>query len=164
MKRAQDGDRSAYTELLESLLPALRGFVRKRIVDDSLVEDVCQDILMSIHLARRTYIPTKPFKPWLFTIARRRVIDHQRRKYRLKSREFLDDGSILNLEQSPNPIASMTEFNRVTQKLSQRKREALRLVHLEGKSTKEAAKILGMKETGLRVMLHRTIKQIKEQI
>ncbi|MCB0345732.1 MAG: sigma-70 family RNA polymerase sigma factor [Bdellovibrionales bacterium] len=164
MERAQKGDRGAYSELLTSLTPVIRGFVRKRIADESSVDDICQDVLLSIHLARRTYLPSKPFKPWLFTITRRRVIDHQRRRFKRRGRELLDDGAILDLEHAPNQIASMADFIKATEKLPEKKREAIRLVHIEGKSTREAAELLGMNETGLRVMLHRTIKGIKEQL
>ena len=78
MALAQEGDKAAYEHLLADILPVLRSFARRRLGDDVAAEDVVQEILLSMHRARRTYRPERPFEPWLFAIARNAVIDFQR--------------------------------------------------------------------------------------
>ena len=51
------------------------------------VEDVVQDVLLTIHRARRTYNPNRSFTAWLRTIAERRAIDLLRRIGRQQARE-----------------------------------------------------------------------------
>lgn len=63
MAQAQAGDRLAYTRLLKALVPVIRSQIRKRIADDALVEDVIQDVLLTVHRVRHTYDPTYPFCP-----------------------------------------------------------------------------------------------------
>ena len=52
MAAAQDGDAAAYESLLRDVLPALRGFVRSRLGDPPSVEDVVQNVLLSLHRGR----------------------------------------------------------------------------------------------------------------
>ena len=61
MAAAQQGDREPYNRLLQSILPYLRAFVGARLRDPSIAEDVVQNVLLSIHQARHTYRPERPF-------------------------------------------------------------------------------------------------------
>ena len=47
-------------------------------VDQS--EDIVQDILLAVHLKRHTWDANAPFAPWLFAIARNKLIDALRRE------------------------------------------------------------------------------------
>src|SRR5258708_16157134 len=93
MRRAQDGDQAAYASLLREVLPILKRVVQARLgflpVMDR--EDLVQDILMSVHAARATYDPTRPFKPWLMTITHNRMVDQARRNSRRNAHEMSRD-------------------------------------------------------------------------
>ena len=82
MARAQDGHQDDYQALLEDIAPYLRGVCRRYLGYDDEVEDVLQDILLTVHCIRHTYERSRPFKPWLYTIARRRIADWARRRSR----------------------------------------------------------------------------------
>ena len=63
---AETGDgeaRAAYEKMLSELLPVVRRTVRAKLFDPSFVEDVVQNALLSIHRARATYRPERPFGP-----------------------------------------------------------------------------------------------------
>ena len=90
MAAAQDGDAAAYERLLRELLPALRGFVSSRLGDPSSVEDVAQNVLLSVHRARHTYRPERRFEPWFWAIARNAIIDAQRARTTRRRREEPD--------------------------------------------------------------------------
>ncbi len=80
MARAQAGDRDAYNQLLKAMVPAIRGFVRKKIADEALIEDVIQETLMAIHRVRHTYDPQRPILPWVAAISAARAIDALRQR------------------------------------------------------------------------------------
>ena len=69
MAQAQTGDRNAYHELLIAILPYLRRRAGYALARSHDAEDVVQEILMTVHMARHTYGPKRPFTPWLATIA-----------------------------------------------------------------------------------------------
>ena len=79
MRSANAGDTAAYHRLLKAVTPVLRAAARRGLaragqpVDQS--EDIVQDILFAVHLKRHTWDPNAPFAPWLFAIARNKLID-----------------------------------------------------------------------------------------
>ena len=87
MRLAQDGDRVAYRRLLTQVAPLLRQWLKRRFLPDPEVEDIVQDVLLSVHAARATYDWRRPFLPWLMAIARNRAADAARRHGRRKARE-----------------------------------------------------------------------------
>ena len=70
MARAQQGDSRAYVTLLRAITPRIRQLVRARrgFLGDSVVEDVVQEVLLSVHTVRATYDPARPLMPWLSAI------------------------------------------------------------------------------------------------
>ena len=86
MRSAISGDNAAYHRLLKAVTPVLRAAARRGLaragqpVDQS--EDIVQDILLAVHLKRHTWDANAPFAPWLFAIARNKLIDALRRRGR----------------------------------------------------------------------------------
>ncbi len=86
MRSAVSGDNAAYYRLLKAVTPVLRAAARRGLaragqpVDQS--EDIVQDILLAVHLKRHTWDANAPFAPWLFAIARNKLIDTLRRRGR----------------------------------------------------------------------------------
>src|SRR5213082_230571 len=86
MRSAISGDDGAYHRLLRSVTPVLRAAARRGLaragqpVDGS--EDIVQDVLLAVHLKRHTWDANAPFAPWLFAIARNKLIDWLRRRGR----------------------------------------------------------------------------------
>jgi RNA polymerase sigma-70 factor, ECF subfamily len=54
MAAAQDGDRGAYEELLREILPFLRAVVARTHRHPDRIDDLIQDVLLSVHRARHT--------------------------------------------------------------------------------------------------------------
>src|SRR4051812_23858482 len=86
MRSAIAGDGAAYHRLLKAITPVLRAAARRGLaragqpVDQS--EDIVQDVLLAVHLKRHTWDSSAPFAPWLFAIARNKLIDALRRRGR----------------------------------------------------------------------------------
>src|SRR3954451_9574771 len=86
MRSAIAGDDAAYERLLGAVAPVLRANARRALVragqPPDQAEDIVQDILLALHLKRHTWDAAAPFAPWLFAIARNKLIDHLRRRGR----------------------------------------------------------------------------------
>ena len=48
-----------------------------------------QDILLTLHSIRHSYDPARPFRPWIVTIARRRIADRMVKLGRRAANETL---------------------------------------------------------------------------
>lgn len=157
MECAQDGDRAAYERLLTELIPHLRRFLAARLRAQEEVDDVLQDVLISIHRDRHTYDPTRSFGAWMYAIARHRWIDWARRRRRRLAREDLAAA----LDEAVTSAGASTEhsaLNTLRQafaRLSPIQREAIQLLKLEGWSVRQVAESTGRTESAVKVSVHR---------
>lgn len=85
MQASLNGDDGAYRELLESLSRFLR-IVSRRLCNKygmapSESEDVVQEVLLTVHLKRHTWDPSRPIGPWITAITRDKLVDVLRHRY-----------------------------------------------------------------------------------
>src|SRR5688500_11056327 len=89
MQAAQTGDAEADLELLRTVTAWIRQVIARQrgFAGRETVEDLVQDVLLSLHAVRVTYDPTRPFMPWLLAILQNRLADGARRHARTAARE-----------------------------------------------------------------------------
>ncbi len=161
MAKIQKGDEEAYRQFLNEIGPILFNFVRRRVFNREMVQDVYQEVLLTLHKARFTYEPSRPLGPWLFTVARNSILDALGKNRKFAEREVLTevlpetgemarDGSLGDdLYQALN---SLPELNR----------QAVELLKLRGLSLSDAAKELGISVAVLKVRAHRGYEQFRK--
>lgn len=162
---AQRGDREAYAGFLRAVIPFVRGVARRRCWSEDIVDDVVQDVLLTLHRVRHTYEPGRPVRPWLAAIAARRAIDATRKRGRVQTREVFDDHAFetfadpganpLNVHDAERSLAGLTES------LSGVQREAVELVKIREMSLNEASAVSGQSVASLKVNIHRAIKKMR---
>ncbi|KAB8313347.1 sigma-70 family RNA polymerase sigma factor [Erwinia endophytica] len=165
MAQAQAGDQQAYTRLLTALVPIIRSMVRKKIDDRTLVEDVIQDVLLTIHRIRHTYDPASPFLPWLMVITQARTIDALRRRSRQRHWEVGDDEAVMppsietpSLPERQDPRDELATY---LQQLSIRQRKIVEHVHLKEMSLAEAALQNNLTVSAVKSLLHRALTNLR---
>lgn len=169
MAATQDGDRKAYETLLRQAVPYIRTVVRRVHAVPDRVEEVVQDVLLTVHRVRHTYDPSRPFEPWLAAIARRRAIDALRRRRRTEAHETFDAAAY---ETFADPGANRHEERPVTAAglaaavaaLPARQREAVRLLKLRGLSLAEASAESGRSVSALKVNAHRALRSLRRRM
>jgi RNA polymerase sigma-70 factor (ECF subfamily) len=165
MIAAQDGDSAAYEKLLRELVPYVRSVVQRRLFDWGAVEDVVQNVFMSVHRARHTYRPERPFRPWINAIARNAVVDSIRERGQRGQRE-------VSLEQDgipepaveakiPGESALDPALQQALERIPTAQREAVVLIHLDGLSVAEAAVRAGVSKSALKVRAHRGYRALR---
>ena len=165
MARAQDGDREAYRTLLEAVTPYLRSIARRCFKEPADVEDAVQDVLLTVHMVRHAYDPTRPFGPWLAAIANRRIIDRLRRDTRRRAREvalstdhetFADPAT--NLHKDALDEAALAQ---AIERLPPDQRQTITMMRLNEMSLKDAAAASGRSVPALKIATHRAIKSLR---
>lgn len=173
MARAQAGDQEAYRRLLEGILPYLRRRAARSVHEPAEIEDMVQDILLTLHAIRHTYDPTRPFGPWLATIADRRIVDRLRRRGRRLARERTLDGDAetFRAAEANNPVEAEQDkavargaLHRAVGDLPPAQRRAVTLLKLEGRSLKEASDLSGMSVAALKVAMHRALLGLRRRL
>ena len=167
MRQALAGDDAAYHRLLKAVTPVLRAAARRGLaragqpVDQS--EDIVQDILLAVHLKRHTWDVEAPFAPWLFAIARNKLIDALRRRGR---RIFvnIDDFAETIPDKPAAETASASEVATHLQSLPSRQREVLQAIAVDSTSIKDTAAKFAMSEGAVRVALHRGLTALTAKL
>jgi RNA polymerase sigma-70 factor (ECF subfamily) len=162
MARAQAGDQAAYRALLEDVSSELRAFLRRRLRDAHAVEDAVQEVLLTVHRARHTYDPSRPFEPWLMAIARHTAVDAFRRDHRRTRFERLADDDA-PLEAVADESAELP-LRVALDALPEAQREAVELVKIQGLSVEQAAARTGVSEGALRVRIHRAYVALRARL
>lgn len=167
MRQALAGDGAAYHRLLKEVTPVLRAGARRGLsragqpVDQS--EDIVQDILLAVHLKRHTWDSTAPFSPWLFAIARNKLIDALRRRGRRVFVNIDDFAETLGAEPEPEtPGAGVVAAQ--LQSLPTRQRDVLQSIAVESSSIRDTAAKLKMSEGAVRVALHRGLAALTAKL
>ncbi len=162
MAAAQGGDRGAYDRLLHTIEPLVLRFLRRRVSSDDVARDICQEVLLTVHRARHTYEPSRPFEPWLYSIARSRLIDHLRRERRVTFFEVAADRLPEVAGGLDEPLDANVEA--ALSALPPAQREAFVMLKIEGLSTKEAAERVGVGVSALKVRAHRAYVSLRRAL
>jgi RNA polymerase sigma factor (sigma-70 family) len=171
MAAAQAGDGAAYQALLRDCIPVIKSVARRRGVADDRVDDVVQDVLVTVHRARPTYDPGRSFTAWLSVIADRRAIDLLRRTRRQDLREVYAPLAFeSHADQAADPARGLVHadatgtITRALASLPMRQREAVQHLVLEERSLADAAALTRRSKGSLKVNLHRALKALRDRM
>jgi RNA polymerase sigma-70 factor, ECF subfamily len=161
MLSALEGSQSDYAQFLTQITLILRPVVAKKITSAD-VEDVMQEILISIHKARHTYDGERPILPWILSIARFRITDYLRKHYAQMKHKTTDISELENILEDVTKDSSNSEsIDDLLQDVTKQNKKILTMLHVEGYTAKEVAAKIGMKESAVKVAAHRAIKKIR---
>lgn len=166
LKRAQNGDKLAYSLFLTECTAYLRMRLKKWIKRSEIREEITQDILIGIHRNLHTYQTELRAEAWIIGIAHYKVIDYFRKNPTTYQEvnidsfyEPIDDVTKSNQETN----SPLDELDTIFKNLPSTTKKAIMLTKIDGLSTKEAADQLGMKENALRTRISRALQKIKEE-
>jgi len=171
MRAAQQGDAVRYGELLRTITPRIRQIIRRQrgFAGIAEVEDLVQDVLLSVHAVRATYDPARPFVPWLLAIVRNRLVDGARRYARISRREIhVDGGDVTFSEPATNDdigeLEDASVLHAAVRALPEGQRQAIELLKLKELSLKEAAEVSGTSVGALKVATHRAMATLRRTL
>jgi RNA polymerase sigma-70 factor (ECF subfamily) len=164
MIAGQAGDAGSQNRLLTRLAGHFRAYFLKRLGADAAdAEDLVQETLLAVHLKRATYDPRFEFNPWVFAIARYKLIDRYRRRGGRISVP-IDSLDELLAGENPEEGAVRSDVSRLLARLPERQRALMRDVKIAGYSMEEAAARAGVSVTAAKVSVHRGMKRLMREV
>jgi RNA polymerase sigma-70 factor, ECF subfamily len=168
MERYAVGDDAAFEALYDSLATRLYRYIRRHVPDAHRCDDVLQETFLRMHKARGTFVTGAAVLPWAFAIARRLMIDEMRRSRR--SPRVLDDvdPAAANPVAAPERPEHIVEAREVAQRfttalarLPDSQRTAFELLKHDGLTLAEAAAVLGVTVTAVKLRAHRAYESLR---
>lgn len=166
IRRWRDGDGSAATRLVERHAPALARFVAGA-GERNETEEVVQDTFVRAFGAIDSFRGDSAFRTWLFTIARRLLLDRRRAERRSRTVAAVDEGdAVTQFDALDSMVAeeSMVRVRRAMDALSPKQREVFTLRVEQGLSYREIAELIGTTEGAARVHYHNAMRAVKEAL
>lgn len=164
---ARGGDPSAFGQLVERYERRLFGLALMVVGDPSAAEEVTQDAFLRAFRRLELYDPSRPFYPWLATIAVRLGQTRRVRSARGAERE----GAVLDEAREPhapsNPLAELIR-DETSRRLWSRvgslpcgERTAVFLFYRQELKVKEIAGVLGVTEGTVKTWLFRARRKLR---
>ena len=164
--RWRAGDERAASALVERHALALARFASSLGVRDD-VEELVHDTFVRAFQSLDGFRGASSFRTWLFTIARRLLLDRRRSEQRRRDRVELQEGDVATEYDALDALVAGEAEARVlaaTKRLSPTQREVFMLRVAEGLSYKEIADVVGTTEGAARVHYHNAMRTIKEHL
>lgn len=166
IQRWKEGDERAATALVERHANALARYIAS-LGERDAAEEVVQDTFVRAFSSLDTFRGESSLRTWLFTIARRLVVDRRRAFRRRKEVGNLDDVDAATEYNALDTLIASESRKKVwgaVGKLSPTQREVFLLRVNEGLSYKEIAEVAGTTEGAARVHYHNALRTVKENL
>ncbi|HBS33059.1 MAG TPA: RNA polymerase subunit sigma-70 [Parvularcula sp.] len=159
MRRARTGDGRAYEELLRRLIPLLRSYFKRRASGhETEADDFVQDCLIAIHQRQITYLADRPLMPWVYAIARHKLIDRFRsRKYSIGLKHLDEYDAAYETEAAIN---ARLDIETLLETASPKQRAAIIATKIHGDSVADHAADARTSVSDIKVSIHRGLKAL----
>jgi len=153
--RFVEGDQDALAELLQRYERPLFAYLARMLGDPTAAEDAYQEVCLRLLRGAGTYDPSRPVRPWLYTIATnvcRRAGARRASRRTLPLGSAQDDGSGSVQEPpadspAPEELAEQRELaelvRQAVETLTEHRREVFVLYQYQGLSYAEIAQVVG---------------------
>jgi RNA polymerase sigma-70 factor (ECF subfamily) len=159
-----DGDAAAHKALLARLSVHLRAYFKGQLArfgkTPADAEDLLQETLIALHTRRHTYDRAQLLTPWVYAIARYRLIDYLRRAKASATDLPVEEAPELLADDDAIAVDSRLDLQKLMAQLAPKTRRAIQLVKLDGLSVTEAAARSGMSESAVKVSVHRGLRAL----
>jgi RNA polymerase sigma-70 factor (ECF subfamily) len=162
--KAKNGDTEAFGQLYTALYVPLYRYVISKCHDKELAVDISQQVFLKFYEALSSYEPEKSPLAYLFTIAKRLLINHSQKKtfesfdealletYDDDTQSVIDEAHIKNLAESINTYLPT---------LSSDEEDVIRMYFYAELSYKEISDVLEKEEAYIRKIKERALKKLR---
>jgi RNA polymerase sigma-70 factor, ECF subfamily len=171
LQRSAAGDAGAFGEIVRRYQHLVYAAALRIVKDPAAAQDVAQETFIAAFPALGSLRSVESFPSWLRTIARNKALAWRKDRERLAP---LEEAGILASPPAEAGLEAETdlreadafgaEVRKILSSLSETLRFPVLLCYLDGVSTAEAARFLGIREGTLRKRLHDGKRKLQERI
>lgn len=162
---AKNGNTDAFETLYVKTYTPLYRYTFSRCKDKELTEDICQQTFLKFYGALASYEPEKSPLAYLFTIAKRLLINHKEKKTSTPFDEtlletYIDETTATVLDETHIRLLAES-INEYLPHLTETEQEVIRLYFYAELSYKEISDTLYKEEVYIRKIKERALKKLR---
>lgn len=163
VKKAQQGDKEAFTELIILLKSDLYKIAKARIRNDEDVYDVIQETMITAFNSIKKLKKTESFKPWIIKILinTSNNLYKKSKKDNIISLEKIESYNSLNNSEF-DKVETILDFNFILKNFKYEDRIIIILFYVEKFTDKEIGEILKLKENTVKTKRTRIKEKLKD--
>lgn len=168
VRQAQAGSLEAFTSLYERYLPMVYRWVRYAVREQE-IEDVIQEIFISLLKSLRGFRGDAQFRTWLRTLTKRRIADYYRSRGQAEMDMDWNDAESLPIHQPHDHSAAVVADDHLTlrqalRELPEQYRDILLLRFGEGLQFGEIARVNGQSLEATKSLFRRALVAMRKQM
>ena len=151
-------------QIWEDFRAPLRSFIRRRVQDDHVADDLLQEAFLKIHNGIGSLKNDQRLTAWLYRIARNIITDHFRKRplEALGATTIAERPAVTDDDGRGQELAAC--LGRMVGQLPEKYREAIELAELEGSTQSQVAARLGLSLSGAKSRVQRGREQLKKML
>jgi RNA polymerase sigma-70 factor (ECF subfamily) len=166
MDRYAAGEDGAFAEVYDAIGPRVYGFLLRKTRDAGIAEDVLQQTMLRIHEHRGTFEVGAHVVPWAIAIASRLAVDahRRRRKEALSATDHEPDATSPDPDAEAYAVAAETakKIRAELDKIPENQRVAFELIKQEGLPVAQAAAVLGISVSAVKLRAFRAYEALRK--
>jgi len=166
LRALAEGDPTAFAQIVDRWQIRLINFFYRSTGNRADAEDLAQETFIELNRAATRYQARGTFSAFIFTLARRRLIDSYRKKA-CRPLEYVDLGEFLmqgQAEATDHSREIEEAFHRALAALPENHRAAILLLQQQGLSYDEIAQSLDTSVSSVKTWIHRARKHLREAL
>jgi RNA polymerase sigma-70 factor (ECF subfamily) len=175
MLRVREGDQTSFALLLERHRAPVIHFLFRMVQNQSISEELAQEVFLRVYRSRATYEPTAKFTTWLFRIATHLALNWVRDGKKEKGQESLDNNPLEGferqvadrhptVEQSLLNDVRLAEVRDAIDTLPFKQRAAVLMHKYEEVEYTQIAQALGCSESAVKSLLFRAYETLRTRL
>ena len=166
----QKGRAKAFDNLYDKYRQTLFGYLFRHVNDDTLAEELFQDVWLRVVSSAQSYQGKGRFRSWLFAMAHNRLVDHYRRRQADVTElndEQLERTADIRAEEGQTALARQRlreDLDEVVRMLPMEQREVFYLREEAGLALKEIAEIQGITTEAAKSRLRYAYQKLRDAL
>lgn len=142
----------------------LRRFIRRRVPDEHVADDLLQETFMRVHRNIGTLQDTQRLAAWVYQIARNVVHDYHRRALN-STVALVDSENLSEVDHEPRTgCRSIAWLDELIQSLPDGYRQAVQMAEIDEQSQQDIADRLGLSLSGAKSRIQRGRAMLKDAL
>lgn len=175
MLRVKEGDNASFALLLDKYRNPVIHFLYRMVRNQSVAEELAQEVFLRVYRSRATYEPTAKFTTWLFRIATHLALNWLRDGKNEKLQDSLDDESGAaparaifdrgpSVEQALVRQTKFAEIRKAVEALPDKQRAAVLMHKYKEMEYSQIAKVLSCSESAVKSLLFRAYETLRGRL